>query len=147
MQTLAEKGEVDSRVVNRRRFQIAQPVLQIRDAVLPRQPRPELHHLRRIIHGDHAFRPLGEQLRKRPFARAQIRDHHRRHQLQQSLGQTFPAAPRHVIAPELPGELVEIAAHLVAPLFQYQLKGPGVVSRFRNLGRGGMEEIDQVAGR
>ncbi len=90
MQALAEKREVERRFLNGRRFEIAQPVFQIRETVFPRQPRAEFHHLRGVIDRNHTLGPLGEQLRKRAFARAQIADHHGRHQLQQSFGEALP---------------------------------------------------------
>jgi hypothetical protein len=45
MQALTKKREIQTPGLNGRRFQIPQPVFQIRDAVLLRQLRPKLHHL------------------------------------------------------------------------------------------------------
>ena len=61
------------------------------------------------------FGALRQQLREGAFARAQIGDHHRRHQLEQRFGHAFPGAARNVLAAELAGQFVEVGAHLVLP--------------------------------
>ncbi len=90
------------------------------------------------------LRALGEKLRKRAFARAQIADHHRRHQLQQGFGETFPRPARNIVPAELSRQFVEVAAHLVAPLFEHQLQRFDISGRFGNLAAGGMEKIQQI---
>ena len=55
---------------------------------------------------------LGAESKGR-FFRSQIRDHHGRHQRQQSLSQAFPGAPWNIMPAEFARQLVEIRPHLV----------------------------------
>ena len=58
MQRLAENREVDRAFRDRRILDVAEPVFQILEAVLLRQLRAELDHLRRVIDRDDFARVL-----------------------------------------------------------------------------------------
>jgi len=74
VQCLAENGEVDCAFRNWRIFDVAQTVFEIGEAVFLRELRAELDHLRRVVDRDHFPCGLGEELRKRSFAGAEIGD-------------------------------------------------------------------------
>ncbi len=57
---------------NRRIFDIAEPIFEIRKAVFFRELRSELDHLRRVIDGDYLARGFGEELRERSFSRPEV---------------------------------------------------------------------------
>jgi len=84
---------------------------------------------------------LGQELRERALARPEIGNHHRRHQLQQRFRQTFPAAAGDIVAPELAGQLVEIAPHFVSSLFEHELERPGIIPRFRDFRRSRVQKV------
>ena len=107
----------------------------------------EFHHLLGIVDGDHLLRPLRHQLRDRALPGAQIGDHHRRHQLEQRLGNSLPGPSRYVLAPELAGQLVEVAAHVVAALSQRQAQRLLVLRGLGNFHRGLAEKLHQFGGR
>ncbi len=90
---------------------------------------------------------LRHQLRNGAFAGAQVGDHHGRHELQQRLGDAFPGPPRNVLAAELAGQLVEVAAHLVLPLAQDQAQRLAVLRRFGHFGGGLAQQVHQLGGR
>ena len=58
----------------------------------------------------------------------------RRHQLEERLGDSLPGAARHVLAAELAGQFVEVAAHLVLPLAQRQAQRGAVLRGFGDFG-------------
>src|SRR5713101_9148420 len=68
MQGLAEDRKVDAVLRDWRIFNIAQPVLEIFEAMLFRQLRAELDHFRRIVDRDDLARILRKQLRQRSLA-------------------------------------------------------------------------------
>src|SRR5438552_10578530 len=67
MQRLTQNREVDRPFADRRIFDIAEPILEIREAVLLCQFSAKLDHLRRIIDRDHLARGFGEELREGSF--------------------------------------------------------------------------------
>ena len=133
MQTLAEKGKIDGAGSNRRRFEISDPVIDVRDTVVFCKFRSEFHHFRGVVHCNHTLRSLGEKLRKRSFARTEIGDRHGRHELKQGLGERLPGATGNVIPSELAGQFIEIAAYFVASLLKRELQSFRIVRDFRNL--------------
>ena len=74
-------------------------------------------------------------MREGPFARTQVGNHHGLHQLQQSLGQPLPRPPGHVVPPEFTRQLIEVATHFVAALFQHQAQGAGIFCSLGNFPR------------
>ena len=131
VQRLAEERQVHRAAANGHVLQVAQAVFQVADAVLARQFRAELHHLFGIVDGDHLLGALRHQLGDGAFARAQVGDHHGRHELEERFGDALPGAAGHVLASEFAGQLVEVAAHLVLALAQGQaqrLRGPPAAS-------------------
>ena len=125
VQALAEERQVQTCLVDGRRFQIAQPVFQIPDAVFPRQLAPRTPPSSRNCPPRSRVRraaPASWENVPSPAPRSAI--DHRRHQLQQRLGKTLPRPSRHVVAAELARQFVEVAAHFVAPLFEHQLRAP-----------------------
>src|SRR6267154_5383732 len=72
MQRLAENGQIDYALRDRRIFDVAEAIFQIGEAVLLRELRAELDHLGRVIDRDNFPRGLGEQLGKSSFAGAEI---------------------------------------------------------------------------
>ncbi len=146
MQRLTEECQVHRAAADRHVLQIAQAVFQIGDAVLARQFDAELHHLLRIIDRDDFLGALRHQLRDRALARAQVGDHHRRHQLQQRLGDSLPGPSRYVLAAELAGQFVEVAAHVVAALSEGEAQGFLVLRRLGNFHGGLAEKLHQFGG-
>ena len=116
-------------------FQIAQAVFQVADVVLARQLRAELHHLFRIVDGDHLLGALRHELRERSLARAEVGDHHGRHELEERFGDALPGAAGHVLAAELAGQFVEVAAHAVLALAQDQAQRLAVLLGFGDFAR------------
>jgi hypothetical protein len=115
--------------------------------VLARQLRAELHHLRGIVDGDHLAGALGHQLREGSLPRPEVRDHYRRHELQERFGDAFPRAPRHVLAAELAGQFVEIAPHFVLPLAHRQAQRLEVLAGLGDFAGRFVEEAHEVRGR
>src|SRR5436305_8282439 len=83
MQRLTKEGDIDLSISDRNRFDIAEAVLEIRNAMFSREIHTELDHLRRIVHRDDVFRMPGEQLREGALPCPQIRDHERRQEVQE----------------------------------------------------------------
>ena len=63
VQGLAEDCEIDAVFSDRRIFNITQPVLEVLEAMLLRQLRSELDHLRRIIDGNNLTSSFRQELR------------------------------------------------------------------------------------
>ncbi len=85
--------------------------------MIARQFAPNFDHLLRVVDSDHALRALREQLRERAFARPEIRDHQRAASAGEDISaNAFPGAAGQILAPELSGERIEIAAHFVRRL-------------------------------
>jgi hypothetical protein len=133
VQCLAEECQVDGFGVYREVFQIAPAVFQVGDTVLRGHHLAILHHLLGVIDGDHLLGAQGQELGKRAFAGAQVRDYHARHQAQQHLGQALPGAPGNILAAELARHFVEVAAHFVFALAEDQFQRVGVLLSFGNL--------------
>ena len=90
MQRLAQNRKIDTVVCDRRIFNVAKPVFEIFEAVFFCELGPELDHLRRIINCDNLASVFRKQLRKGPFARAQIGYGKRWQQGDESVGQRLP---------------------------------------------------------
>ena len=74
VQSLAENGEIDAALRNRRIFDIAQAIFEICEPVLFGELGAELNHFRCVIDRDHFARGLGQELREGSFARSEIGD-------------------------------------------------------------------------
>ena len=114
MQRLAQNHQVNAVRVNRRVLQIAQPELQIFQAVLLRLGCAKRHHLLRVIHGDDLFAAARQQFAQQAFACAQISHDQRRQNPQQQMPERLPGPARPIDAVEAPGNLVEIDLRLLA---------------------------------
>ncbi len=94
VQGLAEDGEIQRLLLDRRILDVAEPVFQIRQAVLDGERLAELDHFRRKIHGDDLFGALGEQLGQGAFAGPEVGDHPVVEHLDERLGQRLPRTAR-----------------------------------------------------
>ncbi len=83
----------------------------------------ELDHFLRIVDRDDFFRPPGEELGKHAFAGAEIGNGEGRQKGEEHLGDALPGAAGTVGAAELAGELVEVFAGFILPLFEGEAKG------------------------
>ena len=113
MQRLAENGEIDRAFRDRRIFDVAEPVFEIREAVLLRELRAELDHLRRVIDRDDlcarswrevaraSLRPRRDRPRSTAGSRAdqRVRERLPRTARAHNCGQIFPRAHRNIRAP------------------------------------------------
>ena len=137
MQGLAQKREVDARGGNRWFFDFAEPVLEILEAVLFGQAGTELDHFFRVVDGDDLLGTSSEELGEGAFAGAQIGDDDGRHEGKEHVGDAVPGAAGAIGAAKFPGELIEVLAGAVVPLFERNLESGQVAGGFGQfLGRG-----------
>src|SRR2546423_8075373 len=141
MQRLAQNREIYRAFRDRWIFDVAEAIFEIGEAVLLGELRAELNHLRRIIDRDNVASGLGEQLRKRSFAGAQIGHGERGEQRDQSVGERLPGSARHITAAEFSGELVEVLARFVAAFSQRELERGAVPRCFRHFAREGANQL------
>ena len=141
MQCLTQEDEIDTIFCNRRLFQIAQPVLEILEAMFLRQLRTELDHLRRVVDCDHFARALGQQLGKCSFTRAKIDNGQARNERDQRVRERPPGTSRDITAAKLSGQFVKIFARSVLTFAQSELQRGPVARGFGHFAREGFDNL------
>jgi hypothetical protein len=88
-----------------------------------------------------ALGALGDELRDGAFARAEVGDHHGRHELEQRFGDAFPGTAGDVLAAEFSGQLIEVAPHFVLPHAERVAQGGAIVFGIGDLAGGLVQQI------